>query len=80
MNYVSSLFMEKIPNCEKLLKQVIHISYIVQKYLKSSTKIYHIEHKNILYLVPQYISDKVPKYIRLHLSKKLYIKLHTKIF
>jgi len=34
-----------------------------------STKIYHIELKNILSYVPKYISDRVPKFI----SSKIYL-------
>ena len=34
---------------KKLWEQVIHILDLVQKYLKLSIKIYHIEYKNILF-------------------------------
>jgi len=49
-----------------IIPQVIHILDLIQKYLKLSTKIYQIEYKIILYYVPKYISNQVPKYIRLH--------------
>jgi hypothetical protein len=42
-----------------------------------STKIYHIEYKNILCYVRKYISDKVPKYIRLH--SKIFLIVHQNI-
>jgi len=63
-----------------LWEQVIHILYLVQKYLKWNIKIYHIEckiillstkisqirYQNILYRLQKYILEKVPKYIRLY--------------
>jgi len=51
----------------QIFVEVIHILDIVQKYLKLSTKIYHMSTKKILYYVPKYILYQV-------------LKLLTKIF
>ena len=54
------------------------------KYLKLSGKIYYIEYKNISYYAQIYISDQVPKYIRLHTKIShcipKYFRLSSKIF
>ena len=42
-----------------------------------STKIYHIELKNILSYVPKYISDIVAKFMRLH--TKIFLIVHQNI-
>ena len=69
---------------EKLWEQVIFILDLVQKYLKLSIKIYHIEFKNILFntwiyiLLSTEIYYWLSKYISDHALK--YIKLPTKIF
>jgi hypothetical protein len=53
---------------EKLWEQITHILDLVQKNLKLSTEIYHIEYKSIIYYVPKYISDQGPKYNRLDIK------------
>jgi hypothetical protein len=62
---------------EKLWEQITHILDLVQKNLKLSTEIYHIEYKIIVYYVPKYISDQGPKYNRLHI-KIFFAKLGDK--
>jgi len=73
--YELSIYREKSQLIsEKLWEQVIQVIHILdlrQKISQSSTKIYHIEYKNILYYVPKYISDQTIKYIRL--STKIFL-------
>jgi hypothetical protein len=48
--------------CEKLYEQIIHILDLVQKFLKLSNKIYHIEYKIIFQIKYKNILDCIPKY------------------